>query len=419
VAALASGADAWAAASGGLSPTSRMARYEAAFAELDPPFAFVDLDAMWANSADMVRRAQGKPIRIASKSLRCRGLLSSILERETGYRGLLTFTLPETLWLFEHGFSDLLVAYPSTDRSALRALAELTASRPDDAPIVMVDSVEHLDLIEAAVGQVGAPIRVCLDFDASYWIAGGRVKLGPKRTPVHTTEQALRLAEEIVARRGRLALVALMSYEGHIAGLGDRVPGNPAKGAVIARLQRASYAELRERRAAAITAVRSIAELELVNAGGTGDLHLIADEPAITEGTAGSGFYAPALFDNYSSFTLEPAAIFALPVSRRASADTVTALGGGYLASGVGGKDRMPQPYLPQGLELDSLEGAGEVQTPLHGRAARSLRIGDRVYFRHVKAGELCERFDRLYLVSGSAIVDEFPTYRGEGRTFL
>jgi D-serine deaminase-like pyridoxal phosphate-dependent protein len=402
----------------GLSPAARLARYESAFAELDAPFAFVDLEAMWANSNEMLRRAGGKPIRIASKSLRCRGLLSAALGRDAGYRGLLTFTLPETMWLSEEGFSDLVVAYPTTDRSALRALADLTAAQPDDAPIVMVDSTEHLDLIEAAVGAVRAPIRVCLDFDASYWLAGGRMKLGPKRTPVHTPRQAVALADEI-ARRDGVRLVAMMSYEGHIAGLGDRVPGNPVKSAVIARLQRASYAELRERRAEAIAAVRDVAALELVNAGGTGDLHLIADEPAITEGTAGSGFYAPALFDTYSSFTLEPAAMFALPISRRPSPDTVTALGGGYLASGAGGKDRMPRPYLPEGLTVDALEGTGEVQTPLHGRAARSLAVGDRVYFRHVKAGELCERFDRLYLVSGSAIVDELPTYRGEGRTFL
>jgi len=407
-----------AAAAAGLSPSARLSRYETAFAELDAPFAFVDLDAMWANSADMLRRARGKPIRVASKSVRCRGLLTAVLERSDGYRGLLTFTLPETLWLFDQGFSDLLVAYPTTDRAALRSLAELTATDPDGAPIVMVDSVEHLDLIERAGGAGAEPIRVCLDFDASYWIARGRLKLGPKRSPVHTVEQARHLAEEI-ARRGRVRLVAMMSYEGHIAGLGDRVPGNPVKSAVIARLQRASYVELRERRAEAIAAVRSVADLELVNAGGTGDLQLIADEPAVTEGTAGSGFYAPALFDTYSAFTLEPAAMFALPVSRRPAADTVTALGGGYLASGAGGSDRMPRPYLPLGLKVDALEGTGEVQTPLHGEPARRLRVGDNVYFRHVKAGELCERFDRLYLVSGSSIVDELPTYRGEGRTFL
>ena len=79
----------------------------------------------------------------------------------------------------------------------------------------------------------------------------------------------------------------------------------------------------------------------------------------------------------------------------------------------------MPVPHLPAGLRLDSLEGTGEVQTPLKGAAAEGLEIGDRVYFRHVKAGEMCERFNRLYLITGSTIRDEVPTYRGEGKSFL
>ena len=401
-----------------LAPQGRLARYEAAFASLDAPFAFVDLDAFWDNAAEMAGRARGKPIRVASKSVRCRGVLRAILDRAEGYRGLLTYTLAETMWLADHGFENLLLAYPSTDRSALRALAERTALAPDAAPVLMVDSAGHLDLAEAAIGVGGAPLRVCLDFDASYWLAGGRVRIGPKRTAVHTAEQARALAQEI-ARRPAFDLVALMSYEGHIAGVGDRPAGSRLRAAAIARMQRASYAELRERRAEAIAAVREVAELELVNAGGTGDLHLIAEEPAITEGSAGSGFFAPALFDTYSAFTLAPAAMFALPVSRRPGPRTVTALGGGYLASGVGAKDRMPRPYLPAGLKLDAMEGAGEVQTPLRGAAAARLALGANVYFRHVKAGELCEHFDRLYLVSGSRIVDELPTYRGEGRAFL
>jgi D-serine deaminase-like pyridoxal phosphate-dependent protein len=402
----------------GLSVAARLARYEAAFAELDAPFAFVDLNALWLNSRDMLRRARGKPIRLASKSLRCRALQRAILDSDPGYRGQLTYTLAETLWLAEQGFENLLLAYPSSDRATLRRLAVHTAEQPEQAPIVMVDSTEHLDLIEAAVGHPPHPLRLCLDFDASFWLARGRVKVGPKRTPVHTVTQARALAEAI-ARRGAFTLVALMSYEGHIAGVGDRPSGAAVKAAALQRMQRASYTELRARRAAAIAAVRDVAELELVNAGGTGDLHLIADEPAITEGTAGSGFYAPALFDEFRAFTLEPAAMFALPVSRRPGPGTVTALGGGYLASGVGAKDRMPRPYLPAGLQLDRMEGAGEVQTPLHGIAADALRLGQNVYFRHVKAGELCEHFDRLYLLEGTLITDELPTYRGEGHTFL
>jgi D-serine deaminase-like pyridoxal phosphate-dependent protein len=401
-----------------LTAAERLERYGAAFAGIDAPFAFVDLDAMWSNSASMLARSAGKPIRVASKSMRCRALLRTILDRDAGYQGLLTFTLPETLWLAREGFGNLVVAYPTSDRRALRGFAALTAEDPDGAPVVMVDSVEHLDLIAAAVGAIAAPIRVCLDFDASFWTAGSRVKIGAKRSPVRTPEQARALAEAIVARPG-FTLAGMMSYEGHIAGQGDKIAGARAKSLVIARMQRASYAELRERRAAAVAAVLQVAPLEFVNAGGTGDLERVATEPAMTEATAGSGFYAPTLFDNYSSFHLEPAAIFALPVSRRPGPGIVTALGGGYLASGVGAKDRMPTPYLPEGLKLNALEGTGEVQTPLRGTAADGLHVGDSVYFRHTKAGELCERFNSLYLLQGDAIVDEVPTYRGEGQCFL
>jgi D-serine deaminase-like pyridoxal phosphate-dependent protein len=181
---------------------TRLRRYRSAFDGVDGPFAFVDLDALWTNSSNMLRRAGGKPIRVASKSLRCRPLQQTILEREPGYQGVLAFTLPEALWLTEHGFADVLVAYPTTDRAALRALAERTAEDPDGAPVVMVDAVEHLDLIDAAVGQVAAPLRVCLDFDASLRLAGERVKIGPKRSPIHTPEQARRFAQEIDRRPG-------------------------------------------------------------------------------------------------------------------------------------------------------------------------------------------------------------------------
>ncbi|HEY7075872.1 MAG TPA: amino acid deaminase/aldolase [Solirubrobacteraceae bacterium] len=400
-----------------LAPESRRRRYDAAFADVDAPFAFVDLDALWENSASMLARAAGKPIRIASKSVRCRPLLRTILDREAGYRGLLAFTLPEALWLAAEGFEDIVVAYPTADRGALRALAARTAEDPGGAPVVMVDSIDQVDLIEGAVGSVTAPLRVCLDFDASLWLAGGRVKIGPKRTPVHTPQQARELAEAI-ARRESVRLVGMMCYEGHIAGVGDQ-PRSKARAKAIAEMQRRSYAELRERRAEAVAAIGAVAELEFVNAGGTGDLQLVAAEPAMTEATAGSGFYAPTLFDTYSAFKLEPAAMFAQPVVRRPFKGFVTVLGGGYHASGAAGRDRLPSPYLPTGLRLDAQEGAGEVQTPLRGAAADRLRVGDNVYFRHAKAGELCERFDRLYLVEGDRIAGELPTYRGEGRTFL
>ncbi len=387
-------------------------RLDRATAQLDPPFAVVDLDAFDANAADLLRRAGGVPIRLASKSLRCRALQDRALA--AGFRGQLCFTLPEALWLAERGARDLVVAYPTVDRTALHKLSH----GPHAADIaVMVDDRAHLDLIETAVGADGEPIRVAIDVDAGWWPLGGRVKIGVKRSPVHTAEQAAALAREIVRRR-ECHLAGLMSYEAHIAGVGDDGPAR-VRAALVRAMQTMSAKELVARRAAIVAAVRAIAPLEFVNGGGTGSIERTAAEPAITEVTAGSGLYGPTLFDSYRSFKPRPAALFALPVVRRPNARVATLLGGGYPASGAAGADRLVRPYLPTGLAFDTTEGAGEVQTPLHGAAAADLQIGDRVWLRHAKAGELSERFAAFHLIAGEEIVDVVPTYRGEGATFL
>jgi D-serine deaminase-like pyridoxal phosphate-dependent protein len=399
-------------------PDQSHARYEEIFAEVEAPFAFVDLDAMWANAENMLDRAGGKPIRIASKSIRCRPILERILASDERFRGLLTYTLPETLWLAEHGFDDMVIAYPTANTEALATLAVQSAANPHGAPVLMVDCAGHLDLIESVLGAGAGPVRVCIDVDAGWWPLGGRLKVGPKRSPVHTVEQAVELAREI-QRRPQIELVGIMAYEGQIAGVGDKPPGRRLRGASIRFMQRRSTKELLVRRGRIVVAVNEFAKLEFVNGGGTGSLEATASDPSVTELAAGSGFYAPTLFDHYSGFTLTPAAAFALPVVRKPAPGVATALGGGYLASGSGDAVRLPTPWLPAGLRLDPEEGAGEVQTPLLGEPARELEIGDCVYMRHTKAGEMCEHFASLYLVEGGEIVDEVPTYRGEGQTFL
>ncbi|HEY7934533.1 MAG TPA: amino acid deaminase/aldolase [Solirubrobacteraceae bacterium] len=392
-------------------------RLEAASADLQPPFAVVDLGALWSNAADMERRAAAKRIRLASKSVRCRHLQELVLARE-GFLGTLAYTLGEALWLAEHGFSDILVAYPTVDRDALAALGKLSFNRADTRVTIMIDSIRQLELLDAATGPRQAPVRVCLELDAGLWLAGGRVRLGAKRSPVHTPEQAESLARRITEHPG-VTLVGVMAYESQVAGVGDDPPGNPARALAIRLVQRASVRELAARRGAAVARVSALTDLEFVNGGGTGSLHSSTREDAVTEIAAGSGLYGPVLFDSYSSFRPLPAAMFALPVVRRPGSGVATALGGGYLASGPGDRARLPRPHLPSGLRLDPREGAGEVQTPLLGPGADALEIGDRVWMRHAKAGELCERFDRLYLIEGDRIVDEVPTYRGEGRCFL
>ena len=399
-------------------PSQSYERYEQIFAEVEAPFAFVDLDAMWANAEEMLGRAGDKPVRVASKSIRCRALLEAILHRDARFAGLMTYTLPETLWLAEQGFENLLLAYPTADSEALGELALRSAAHPAGAPIVMVDCVEHLDAIESVLGADAAPVRVCIDIDAGWWALGGRIKVGPKRSPVRTVTQAVALAREI-EQRPQIELDALMAYEGQIAGVADQPPGRRLRGAAIRFMQRRSGAELAERRAAIVAALAEFVELEIVNGGGTGSLELTAAEEAVTEVTAGSGFYAPALFDHYSRFSLTPAAGFALPIVRKPGPKIATALGGGHLASGSGDAARLPVTWLPPGLSLDPEEGAGEVQTPLLGDAAAGLQVGDRAYLRHAKAGELCEHFNTLHLVEGEEIVDVVPTYRGEGQAFL
>jgi D-serine deaminase-like pyridoxal phosphate-dependent protein len=407
---------------------SPYARLEAALAGVEPPFAVVDLDAFRANAADLARRAAGKPIRVASKSVRCRALLHEAVKlvsparrdapssRSPSATLLMTFTLRESLWLLEDGFEDLLLGYPTTDRAALVRLGALDVPSP---PVLMIDSTDHLDLIDAAAPPAARarPMRVCLEFDASLALARGRVRIGPKRSPLQTPEQVAALARAVVARPG-FELAGLMGYEGHVAGVGDRPP-NPALGAGVRAMQRAAVAQLAERRAAVVAAVEAVAPIALVNGGGTGSLESTAAEPAVTEVTAGSGLFGPGLFDRYRAFRPRPAALFCVPVVRRPGARVATVLGGGYPASGPAGRDRLPTPYLPAGLKLTATEGAGEVQTPLTGRGAGALRPGDRVYLRHAKAGELCERFPVLHLVEGDRVVDVVPTYRGDGHAFL
>jgi D-serine deaminase-like pyridoxal phosphate-dependent protein len=392
-------------------------RYDAlqvATEHLQPPFGVLDGDAFAANAADMVRRANGTPIRVASKSIRCSDVLRTALAID-GFQGILAFTLPEALWLAAE-FDDIVVGYPSADVDALRALAAspTLASRIT----LMIDSVDHLDLMDAAIEERNVSVRVCIDVDASLKLGGGRIHIGARRSPVHDIAQATSLARAVVERPG-YDLVGLMSYEGQLAGVGDNVPGSPVRSMAIRAMQHVSRGELRERRAAVVAAVREIAPLQFVNGGGTGTLESTSAEEAVTEIAAGSGLYGPGLFDTYQHFRPQPAAFFVLSVVRRPTPDIATVLGGGWIASGAAGADRLPTPAWPSGLRLIPTEGAGEVQTPLRGPGAQALRLGDRVWFRHAKAGELCEHVDQLHVVEGNQISASVATYRGERKTFL
>ncbi|WP_265445664.1 alanine racemase [Flexivirga meconopsidis] len=366
------------------------------------PAAVLDVDAAEHNVAEMRRRASGTPIRVASKSIRVRGLIERML-REPGYAGVLAYSAAEAAWLARSGVDDVLIAYPTVDVETIKQVA----AEPALAARVtfMADLPEHVRLLDSAAS--GTPLRVCLDVDASLQV--GKTVLGAHRSSVHSASEAAEFARA-TARLDGVRLVGLMFYDAQVAGVQDT---NPA----VRLLKRRSVAELATRRERVFRAVSSYSSIEVVNAGGTGSLHLVGGAP-VTEFAAGSGLFVPTLFDRYDGADLQPAAYFVSPVVRKPRPDVAVTFSGGYSASGASGPSRVPRPVHPEGLRYFGQEGAGEVQTPLRGAAARDLEIGDPVWFRHAKAGEMCERFNEILLVRDGSIVDRLPTYRGEGQNF-
>ncbi len=379
------------------------------------PFAFIDLDLLDQNIRQIAARARGKQVRLASKSLRSIAILRRIFAADTCFQGVMCYTALEAVYLASLGFKDLLIGYPAWNEHDIVAIARATV---DGAQItLMIDSVEHVERVEAIAAQHGVRLPLCLEIDMSMDVPG--LHFGVWRSPVRTAEQAKPVIERIKAS-SHVFLDGLMGYEAQIAGLGDNFPGQKVKNALIRRLKRRSVRELAERRAALIALVRSSGITpRFVNGGGTGSIDSTRDEAVVTEITVGSGFYAPALFDNYRDFRYQPAAAYAIEIVRRPQPSLYTCLGGGYIASGSVGPEKQPAPYLPRGAKLLSLEGAGEVQTPIRYEGPLSLKAGDPIFMRHSKAGELCERFTHLYLVADGSIVDKVTTYRGDGQCFI
>lgn len=386
-------------------------RLNAAVAGLDDPAApmvLVDLDAFDTNAEDLVRRAAGKPVRVASKSLRVPALVQRALAAP-GFAGVLAYNLREALWLVRQGITDdAVMGYPTVDRGALRDL--LADEQARGRVTLMVDDPAHLALVEACTDSVRS-VRVAIDIDAG--LRMGRSHVGPKRSPLHDTSEVVSFAEDVVGRG--FSLVGVMTYEGQVAGVPDDVPHQRARSLVVRKLKAASLAQLEERRAEIAQGLRDVVDLEFWNAGGSGSVEATAADPSVTEVAAGSGLLVPGLFDHYESFVPRPAEFFGVQVVRRPGGGLATVAGGGFVASGAAGKDRLPIPWAPPELHLTGLEGAGEVQTPLTGSGARLLQIGDWVWFRHAKSGELAEHTNHVHLVVGEEVVETVPSYRGLG----
>lgn len=376
--------------------------------QIAAPCAAVDIAAFDHNAEQMVGRSRGLPIRVASKSLRSVAALRRALDHD-GFQGILAYSVPEAIHLAQEGFDDIVVAYPCVNTAALSELAADQKLR--ETITVMVDCTAHLELIEAAAQGAG-PVRVAIDLDCTLHLPGAVI--GPRRSPVRTPEQVEELAREIVEKRC-LRLVGVMAYEGQVASVADAESG--VAGSVKRWLRRTSMEQLAPRRKACIEAARGFADLEFVNGGGTGSLDVSADEGTLTELAAGSGFYTPVIFDNFATVNHRAAAFFICQVSRIPAKGWATVNSGGWIASGPPAADRVPVAVHPGGLKYSATEGAGEVQTPLHGPGADSVSVGDLVWFRHAKAGEMTEHVDGIVAVAPDGTAEMWDTYRGNGWT--
>lgn len=379
------------------------------------PFAYLDLDLLDENIRQIKSRTGGKRVRLASKSLRSVAVIRRILATDACFQGLMCFTAQEAVYMAEQGFDDLLIGYPCWHEKDIADVAHATS---EGAHItLMIDSIAHVEQVEKVAQKHGVRLPLCLDIDMSSNFPG--LHFGVWRSSLRTVEQVQPVLECILDS-SHVWLDGLMGYEAQIAGLGDNYPGKTLKNTLVQSLKRRSVVEIAARRSAIVALIeRHGIQLRVVNGGGTGSMRTTRIEPPVTEITVGSGFYAPALFDNYRDFRYQPAAGYAIEIVRQPAPSLYTCLGGGYIASGAVGNDKQPQPYLPHGTRLDPLEGAGEVQTPIRYAGTTQLHFGDPIFMRHSKAGELCERFTHLLLVSHGAVVDTVTTYRGDGQCFI
>lgn len=379
------------------------------------PFAFVDLDLFDENVVEIQRRAAGKRVRIATKSVRCVPLLERILNAGAPFQGLMCYSAREAVFLAHQGFDDILLGYPAWHDLEHSGLIDVV--RNGKRVTFMIDSEKHADHIARLAQEFHVELRVCIDVDMSSQFPG--IYFGVRRSPLRDPE-SVRLLCRCIEKADGVRLVGVMGYEAQIAGLPDNAPGRWAKNALARFLKRRSIPEIAKRRAAVLEAIAEEGvSLEFVNGGGTGSIESTVAETGITEITVGSGFFSPSLFDGYEHFRHHPAAGFAIEVVRIPSAGIYTCAGGGYVASGATDRDKQPSPYLPEGAKLIDQEGGGEVQTPIVYQGSERIRLGDPVFMRYAKAGEMCERFNGLIAIAGGQIIDELPTYRGEGQAFM
>lgn len=385
------------------------------------PLALVDLDRFDENVRQFAKlaTAAGKTIRVASKSLRVPELLKRALAvGGSALQGVMCYSAQEVGFLAGQGFDDFLVGYPTCQAHDITVLHRVTHAGKKAA--LVVDSPRQVERLADAWRDLGGdfPLCVCVEADVSWRPFGYHI--GAQRSPLRSLD-AVGQVLDCIAGRPELRLTGMMTYEAHLAGLPDYKLFSPLRNLAVRAMKAWARPDVvRQRRQFAEFLQTRGVSLELINGGGTGSFRDALRDPWLGEVTVGSGFLQSHLFDGYQGALGEPALLFVLPVTRSSQPNRVTCHSGGFIASGAPGNDRLPTPFLPAGLRVEPREGCGEVQTPLIlPRALQGgLNVGDPIFFRPAKSGELAEHFWEYLLLQDGRVVDRIKTYRGLGLCF-
>ncbi|WLR41362.1 alanine racemase [Bacillus carboniphilus] len=387
--------------------------YSKLFDGKEKPLAYVDMDLLDQNIADILATTNNKNIRIGSKSIRSLPLIKYILTKHSRFNGVFCFTPSEAVFLSENGVDNILIGYPTVNKLEIKRVIKQIKSGKEI--IFMIDDIKQVMLIEESGKAHNVHVPICIDIDMSLRLPF--IRFGVYRSSTSSIQQ-LEEALRTIKQLKNVKLIGMMGYEAQIAGIPDYSEKQRLQSFLIRQLKKASLKKVKNLRKECLKTIHSNGfSLSFVNGGGTGSRHSTSDEASITEVTIGAGFLQPSLFDGFSQTTLKPALGFILEVSRHPSKHVYTCLGGGYVGSGSTGNEKLPKISHPLKAKYLSFEGAGEVQTPIFYKG--NLQIGDDVFFRPSKSGELCERFSTIYGVSDGNVTHTFNTYRGDGQCFL
>lgn len=390
-----------------------MEEAELAYKHLTRPFAAIDLNALDYNIDFINRESMGKNIRIATKSVRSTELLLYIAERLHNHNGWMTFELSETVALLKKGFDQILIGYPQMELERVEEISQFV--NEGRSVVFMVDSIEQWQWLDNAGKIYNVIFEICIDINLSTDFK--LIYFGTKRSSLLTVEHI----DQLLAKSNSFLytrIVGLMGYEAQIAGVTDQ-PVAKWQSPLIKNMKKIAKQKVLKSRRETVEYMQGKGYVfDFVNGGGSGSIDFTVADETVTEITIGSAFYFPALFSKYENLPLQNAVSFGLRVTRQPEEGVIVCHGGGYVASGASGVDKNPEPIWPANLSLLTNEGAGEVQTPLKD-ASRTVQIGDTVYFKHAKAGELCERFNVLHARRGVDYVGSFKTYRGDGGCYL